>query len=126
MTVKNFKIIKILIIVLIAVLASQSVIHRNFIVPIMGIALGSAVLFYFRRRVKGVMADERDYKIGGRAAILTIQIYSWVSVVIMFFLYSRVDSNPSFEFAASLLAFLVCFSLILYSILFKYFNKHEK
>ncbi len=123
MTLKQFKIIKLLVVIALAVLVSQSVIYRNYLWPIMGMALAALLLFYFRGKVKGIIADERDYEIGGKAARWTIQLSGWVASVVMIIFYAQRDLNPAYEIIASVLAYAVCFILIIYALIFRYYQK---
>lgn len=124
MTLKKFKIIKIVVVVLLAILVSQSVALHNYILPIIGIASAMMVLFYLRSKLKNeVVADERDYKMGGDSARWSIQIFSIFAVIVMIILYAKQDLNPSFLPIAVTLAYSVCFLMILYSLIFHFFNK---
>lgn len=105
---------------------AQFVVLKNFVGPIIGAAIAAAFLLYFRGRVKEVIADERDYAIGGKSARWAIQIYSWIAIVFMFIFYANQSSNPVFEAIAQTLAYSTCFLLIVYSVVFGYLNKHEK
>ncbi len=123
LNLKQFKTIKMVIVVVLAILVSQSIIMRNFLWPIMGTALATAILLYLRRHVKEIIADERDYEIGGIAARWSIQIFIWTAVIAMFILYAQRDLNPSYEIVASVLAYSACFLMFVYSMIFNY---HEK
>ncbi len=125
MTIKQYKIIKLAVVIIIAFIFSQSVIAQNFFIPVATLVVSALILLFLRRRVSGVMADERDYQSGGRAAILAIQIYSWVAVIFMFWLYSMQDTNPDYEAIAIALAFSTCILLLLYSFIFTYYNKFK-
>ena len=109
---------------LLAILVSQSVVLRNYILPVIGIAFSSCLLFYLRSKLKNeVIADERDYKIGGDSARWSIQIFSMFAVIVMIILYAKQDLNPSFLPIAVTLAYSVCFLMVLYSLIFHFFNK---
>jgi len=91
----------------------------------MVLGLSSLLLLYFRKKVTGVIADERDYQVGGRAALLAIQATSWIGVIVMFVLYSLGAANPLYQAIAMTLAFSVCALMLIYSALFKYYSKHN-
>jgi len=124
MTLKKYKNAKIIVVMLLAILVSQSVVLRNYILPVIGIAFSSWFLFYLRGKLKNeVIADERDYKTGGDSARWSIQIFSLLAVIIMIIFYAKQDLNPSFLPIAATLAYSVCFLMILYSLIFHFFDK---
>lgn len=123
MTLKQFKTLKIIMVIILAIIVGQSVVYHNYFIPIIAMVLAILVLFYFRGRVKEIIADERDYEVGGKAARLAIQIFSWLAVVGMLAFLAYSDSNPSFGAIAFTLAYSVCFLMILYAFLFRYYNK---
>lgn len=123
MTLKQFKIIKIITVIALSITFSQSIINKNYIIPLMALTLSIIFLYFIRRRVKEIIADERDYKIGGKAALIAMQVFSWIAVVIMFVFYSIKDINPIYQAIALTLAYSVCFLLLFYSLVFKYYYK---
>lgn len=123
MTLKQFKIVKIITVMALAIIVSQSMVNKNYIIPLMAFTLSVIVLYFIRQRVKEIMADERDYEIGGKAAQIAMQMFSWVAIVIMFVLYSLRDISPIYESIALTLSYAVCFLLLSYSLIFKYYYK---
>lgn len=123
MTIKKYQRIKLIMVVLLAIVYSQMFAYQNYIIPIILMIVSSLVLMYLRRRVTGVLADERDYATGGRASLLAIQIYAWIAAISMFILYAYRDLNPAYEPIATTLAFSTCILLLLYSVIFRYYNK---
>ena len=123
MSLEKYNKIRLAMVVIISLIISQSLALKNFIIPLFTVIIGSLILMLLRRKVDEVMADERDYVLAGKSALLAIQIYSWISVIIMFGLYSFSDLNPANESVAKTLAFSVCGLMILYSIIFRLRNK---
>jgi uncharacterized membrane protein len=124
MTLKKYNIARAVIAALVAILVSQSIVLHNYFLPIMGIAFAMMILFYMRGKLKNeVLEDERDYEIGGNAARWAIQIFSFFAAFIMIFLYAKRDINPSYLPIASTLAYSTCFLMLLYSFIFRYFQK---
>ncbi len=123
MTLKQFKIVEIITVIALAIIVGQSVVNRNYIIPLMAFAFSVIILYFIRQRVKEIIADERDYEIGGKSARTAMQIFSWVAVVIMFVLYSLRDINPVYEAIALTLSYSVCFLLLSYSLIFNYYYK---
>jgi uncharacterized membrane protein len=123
MTLKQYQIIRLVITIIIAIVVSQSFMYKNYLIPIATVALSSLFLIYIKGKVKEVIADERDYTIGGKAALLAMQIYCWLAVIAMFILYANNDLNPAYMAVATTLAYSTCALMILYSLIFRYYNK---
>ncbi|MFA5009770.1 MAG: DUF2178 domain-containing protein [Patescibacteria group bacterium] len=123
MTLKQFQIVKLTIAALVAGTISYSITVDNYIVPMISIAFSIILLVYLRSRVKEVIADERDYEIGGHAARWAMMIFSWTAVIAMFLLYYEKALNPTFEVVAYVLAYAVCVLMLLYSLLFRYYDQ---
>ncbi len=125
MTLKTYNKIRLGIVVVTAFIFSQSLVFHNFFIPIMVLVLSSLSLFYLRKKVVEIIADERDYQIGGKSALLAIQLTSWIGVVVMFVLYALSNTNPFYQPIAMTLAFSVCILMLTYSVIFKYYSKHN-
>jgi uncharacterized membrane protein len=122
-SLKAYRTIRVVVTILLAVAVSQSIIYKNFIIPIAGVALSSVILLYFRKRVEGVVADERDYAVGGKAARWAIQLYSWGAVIVMFVLFAFRENNQFFEPVALTLAYTTCVLMLLYSLIFRFYDR---
>ncbi|MDD4901453.1 MAG: DUF2178 domain-containing protein [Patescibacteria group bacterium] len=123
MSLKQFKIVKMTLVVILAMVFSQAIVFKSFLIPVVLLIASSLAIFYLRSRVKEVIADERDYLTGGKSALWAMQIYAWVAVVAMLVLYANRDLNPAYEPVAMTLAFSTCILLLLYALIFRYYNK---
>lgn len=123
LTTKQYQKIKLGAVIILAMVFSQSIVYKNFFIPVALLVVGSLVLLYLRKQVKEVIVDERDKVSGGKAAILAIQIYAWMAVIAMFLLYSLADLNPYYNSIAMTLAFSTTILMLLYSVIFNYYNK---
>lgn len=123
MTLQQFKTAKIIIAVVLGIVIGQSVANNNYIIPLMATAVSAIVIYFIRQKVKEVVADERDYEIGGKAARTAMTAFSWIAVIIMFIFYSMRNTSPVYEAIALTLSYSVCFLLIAYSLIFKYYYK---
>lgn len=123
MTLKRYQTIRLVTVVILASVFSQSIVLRSYLVPVAVLVVASLLLMYLRRQVDEVVADERDYATGGKAALMAIQIYAWIAVAVMFVLYALRDINPSYEPIGMTLAFSTCLLMMLYGIIFRYYNK---
>jgi uncharacterized membrane protein len=125
MELKTYTRIKLGIVVCLAMVCSIAVSTQNYFWALVAIILASLLLFFIRGKIKEIIADERDYEIGGKAARFAIQIYSWIAVVSMFLLLWQKGTNPSYEPIAYTLAYSTCLLLITYSIVFRYYAKYS-
>lgn len=125
MTQKQYQAIRLAIVVVMAIFFSQAIYFKNYFIPVAALIIMSLVMIYLRKKVKGVIADERDYATGGKAALLAIQLYAWVAVCVMFILYGLKDTNPAYEPIAMTLAFSTTILMLAYSAIFRYYNKFK-
>lgn len=125
LSAKNYKKIKLAMVVVLAIVFSQSIIQKNFFIPVILLIVSSLVLLYLRSQVNEVVADERDYATAGKSAVLAIQVYAWLAVICMFLLYSLSDLNPYYYAVAMTLAFSTTILMLLYATIFRYYNKFK-
>ncbi|MFA5270400.1 MAG: DUF2178 domain-containing protein [Patescibacteria group bacterium] len=123
MSLKQFQTLKMVSAIIVGILVGYSITVENYLIPLISVTVLSVILFWARGRVKEVIADERDYETGGHAARWAIQIFSWVAIVTMFVLLYEKALNPVFEVVAYVLAYSVCGLMLLYSLLFRYYNR---
>lgn len=123
MTLKEYQKIRLVMIVAMSMVFSQAIIYKNYLIPITVLVAGSLSFMYLRRQVEGVMADERDYAVGGKAALLAMQVYSWLAVLAMFIFYGLRDINPFYEAIGMTLAFSTCLLMLTYAVIFRYYER---
>ncbi len=123
MTLNQFKWVRIGVAFFLAIGISQAILFEKFSWAVAGMAVAAAVLFVLRKKVKGVLADERDYEVGGKAARAAIAIFSWIAVLMMFYFMAYKNTNPSYEAIAMTLAYSVCAVLFIYTGAFYYYGK---
>lgn len=125
-SLKRYQQIRIGIVILISIIISQSLMFENYFIPIITIIIAWLTLFFLRRKVKEIMADERDYAIWGKAALLAMQIFSFASAIMIFVFYAMKKTNPSYESIAITLAISVCVLMLTYSCIFAYMNRKTR
>jgi len=125
MTQKTFGYIRMVTAFFLAAIMAQAIIFNNYVLAIVVVVGAIAVILASKRNVKEVMVDERIIAIGGKAARMSMSIFTVVGAGITFVLMFSRDINPSFELAGSVLAYAVCALLILYSVAFKYYEKQN-
>lgn len=123
MTLATYKKVRIALVMVLSMTVSAGISMRNFFIPVIAVIVSSLILFQVRKSVKEILADERDFAMGGKAALLAIRIYGFITIVPIFALYAFRDRNPSYEPIGMALAFSTCALMILYSAIFTYYNK---
>lgn len=121
-TYKNFRIFFVMIL---AGICSASVVHGNYILPIVAAITAAIVMFGVKKRVEGVLADERDYKNAGDAARWTLAVYAMGAALAGMVLMAMRQSNSFFEPIAQVLVYSACGLMIFQSLLFKYFQSKK-
>ena len=126
MTLKTYQKIKLVFVVCLSMFFSWAIFLDNFIIPVAVMIASSLVLMLLRRRVKEIVADERDWQLAGKAALITVQAYSWMAAISMFILYSMRLQNNLFEPIAMTLAFSACVLMLIYAFTFRFLAKYGK
>jgi uncharacterized membrane protein len=125
MKYKNFKTIKAVTAFFLAMIMAQAVVLSNYFLAIAAVLAAIAVIFVLRKKVEGVLADERDYAIAGKAARISLSIFSVVTAIATFVFMSLRNLNPVYEVIGSVLAYSVCSLLLLNGILFTFYEKRN-
>ncbi len=106
----------------VAGVVSVSVVSGNYIVPLAVAVTAAIVMYAAKKRVEGVIEDERDYQTAGNAARWTVNIYAAVSAVAAMMFMAMRGQNPGYEAFGSFLAYSACALMLMQSVLFKYFQ----
>ena len=123
LTFKQYNTIRLIMVMVLAIVIGNMIVLKNFFVPIILVVVSSLLLMFLRKKVKGVIADERDYDLARKSAFLAMQVYSWIAVVLMFLFYALSDTNPYYYPIAMTLAFSTCGLMLLQSFIFRFLNK---
>ena len=125
MNQKTYQTWRIIIVFILAMVFSQSIVRGNYIIPVVLMVAASLILWYIRGRVKGVLADERDYAMAGKAALLAIQVFGWLAAAATLIFYSQRAVNPMYETIGLTLSYSVLFLFLVYGVVFRYYNKFK-
>ncbi len=123
MTQKKYKFIRIITSFVVAFTVALAVTADNYVFPIIIVLAAMLFMFLAKKQIREVIADERDYDLAGKASRYAMIIYAFLSFLAMMTLLAFKETNPYFESIATTLAYSVCFLLILYSLIFKYYEK---
>jgi len=120
---KSYRWIRIAVAMILGMVISVSIINSNLFIALVAMIIAWIALTYLRSQVKEILEDERDYEIGGTAARWAIQIFSVVAVAFVLMFNTRKGINPTYETIAITLSYAVCFLMIVYSLIFKFYNR---
>lgn len=123
MTLKQFRIFKVILAFSLAFAFSIALQKNNYWLACITLALGLGVSAYVKSKVKGVVADERDYEIGGKAARYTMVAFLIASAFAAFILSALSVKNALYGTVGSVIAFMACAFMLTYSFIFAYLNK---
>jgi len=126
MTKKAFSIYRIIAVIIVTIIVSISINYGNWYLPVISIMASWLFLYTLRRKVKEVIADERDYIIAGKASGLAMKIYISFSVIIGMILYSTGKENEILFNIATTLLYSACFLMIFYAVLFKIYERKDE
>ena len=108
-----------------AAIMAQAVIFSNYILAIIAVVGALLVVFTSAKKVEGVSSDERTISIGGHAARMSVTIFSVFGAAISFILIMQRGAGEIYQATGYVLSYSVCALLILYSLLFKYYEKQN-
>ncbi|MFA6376500.1 MAG: DUF2178 domain-containing protein [Candidatus Paceibacterota bacterium] len=125
MNQKTFYTVRIVFAMLVAAVCSIAVVQGNYILPIVVGITAAIALYMMKKRVNGVMADERDYRNAGDAARWSLNIYAVFAAIVAMILMAQRATDFRYELAAQILAYSACALMIMQSLLFKYFQNRK-
>ena len=122
---KTYHAIRIGVTMALAATISATFTQNNYIIPILAVMVAMVVLFFAKKHVDGVLLDERDMELGGKSAMLAIQMFSMLACVGVFVFYAYRDINPVYEAISTALSVSVCILMLIYSFVFRFIGRSE-
>lgn len=124
MSKKWFRFCSAAIVMTMLALIGWSIAIGNAVIPI-PVAIGGAGLLYLcRRLVKGVVEDERVYRISEKASRFAVQVFAFAAAIAGTTLIAlSTDDSSTFREVGFTLAFSACVLLMLYLISYAYHSK---
>ena len=124
MSYRRYKLVMAIIVIIVAALVGWAVSVGNAFLPAPAVIVGTAILYFCRRRIKVVVEDERIHRIGDQASRRTIEIaLIAMAVVASTLLALSTDERPELETVGVTLGYSICAILVLYTILYNYYNR---
>lgn len=110
--------------IIIAGVTAVSVVLNFWIVPIPVIFAGVLIMTVLRRRVKEVVADERNYSVAEKASYLTLRIaiIGLAAVGVILLVVSHGESDGLTQ-AGYILEYAACALLLINSLAYSYCNR---
>jgi uncharacterized membrane protein len=120
---KNYRLYKILIVILLASIASTFVALGNFVIPLVVFFLAALLMFFLKKNVDAKLTDERMDIIGGKAARMVMTISAILMAIAGIILVSLRNTYPQGLIVGNILIYTECGMMLFYTILFKYYSK---
>jgi len=117
------KICRMMIIVSTVALAGWFTAVGNPVPVIVLIGLGAGLFYLCKSGVKEIVKDERDERISEKASKIALKVFAVISAVAGIVLIAMRYEHPEFTATGFTLAFSACALMVLYSIVYGYYNK---
>lgn len=123
MKYRKYRIYKLFIVIVLALLVGFFVEQGNFIIPLIALLVAVVFMFLIKRNVDEIISDERINLISDKAMGLTFKITTILIAILGVILIALKNNYSVYYTIGNVFAFLACGMLILYSILFRYYSK---
>ena len=122
----KFQFYKILMVIALGMIVSSFVTAGNYVIPLLALVVAFIAMYFLRSKVKAVISDERIEKIAGRAAYMTYSISAVGIALSSMVLMALRNDYPAYVPVTYALAYIACGMILLYVILFKYYNSRAE
>jgi len=123
MDARNSKICRMVIIVATVALAGWFAAIADAVLVVSSIFLGAILFYICKRSVTEVEEDERDERVREQASKVAVAIFASASAISGLILIALRNEHPEYMYAGFALAFSACALMILYSVLYGYYNR---
>jgi uncharacterized membrane protein len=124
MSYKTYKIIRTALIIAIAILVAWSVAAGRVETPVISVILGIVLLFFLRRQVKEVVADERAYNIYHKASSMAFRLFALLAAVTGGTLLAmKGTASPVLEQIGFTLAYSAAGMVLIYYIAYIFYSR---
>lgn len=121
----QYRLYKILIVILLTIIASSFVALGNFIIPLIVFAAAFILMFILQKNVDEKLVDERINLAAGKASRMALTISVILMSVAGIILVSLRNTYPQYQLTGNILLFSECGMMLVYAILFKYYLKRK-
>ncbi len=124
MNVRTFQFYRLGLTMSVAILVGAAVASENMVLAVVAVGAGMLLMYAGRRRVKGVVEDERTYRIGERASRVTLALRGPAVALVATVLITMGDRfAPGLRTAGFALGYAGCAVTVCYSTLYHYYQK---
>jgi uncharacterized membrane protein len=124
MSYNTFKLIRLVIIIILAALVTWAAYQGNAWVPIPAVIAAIVIMLLFRRGVKETIIDERVYSVAYHASRLAFILFAVGAVTVGATLLALGQSGtPELKPAGFTLCYAVCGLVIIYNIAYIFYNR---
>lgn len=123
MDARDSRICRLIIIVVTVALAGWFAAMADFVLVIISIAPGAILFYICKRSVAEIEEDERDARVSEQASKVAVAVFASASALSGLILIALRIEHPEYMYAGFALAFSACALMILYSILYGYYNR---
>jgi uncharacterized membrane protein len=120
---KTYTFYRLLIVIALSMTVGAFISVGNYVVPLVALVVSMFAMWRLKKVADLRLSDERVEKIGGLAARWTFSALLLLMVFIGIPLITLGKSDPVLSFAGNLLSLLAMAGLLIYSVLFHYFNR---
>lgn len=123
MTAHSLKTAKIVVFIISAALAAYATATGRYFWLLLIFVVASMVLFMLRRRVKEVLADERDRAVAGQAALVAMYGFCWIAACAALAAFALRSANQYNETIALTLAYSTCVIMVAYVLVYRFYDR---
>ncbi|MFH0829431.1 MAG: DUF2178 domain-containing protein [Candidatus Kerfeldbacteria bacterium] len=123
MTAQSLKAAKTVVFIISAALAVCATATGHYFWLLLIFVVASMVLFMLRRRVKEVLADERDRAVAGQAALVAMYGFCWIAACAALAAFALRNVNQSNETIALTLAYSACVIMVIYMLAYRFYDR---
>lgn len=127
MQIKSFKKVQIGVSFFMGATVAVAVLIDNLFLALTAVLAGMIFMFLVKRKVKGVMVDERIISLAGKAARITYGIVTMVLAIasLIFVVLGKANGEFYLESLGIIFSYITLFSMAVYSISYRYLSRKQ-
>lgn len=124
MDLKTFNKFRVVVAFFIAIIVGSAVLLDNMILALVGVVCGIVVLYFLKKKTKGILVDERMNAISNKAAqaVYALVTPSIALASLILTMLGRQQGNSDLESLGVIFSYIVLTMLALYSIFYRYYS----
>jgi uncharacterized membrane protein len=120
---ENYKILRVIIAMFVAIVVGISVTMGEIIPAILAIVIGAMISYIYKKNTNETLEDERIDKISEKASRMAVVLFSIAIAIIGLFFITLRNQYPDFTQAGYTLSYSAVAILALYYVFYGYYNK---